>query len=95
MITQQEKQKLLSQITVLLDSITFENETKPIVKAIEKPHMLTIKECVAEIDGLSEHTVRMLVAQGKLPSIRSGAGKRGKILVNKADLLKFFGSSTK
>lgn len=96
-MTQQEKQKLLAQIAVLLDSIPIENEIKhsETPKTPDKPHLLTIKECTKEIDGLSEHTIRMLIAQGKLPHIRSGAGKRGKILVNRADLLRFFGINTK
>ena len=91
------QQKLLAQIAVLLDSIPIDNEPKPIElpKIADKPQLLTIKECAAEINGLSEHTVRMLIAQGKLPHIRTGAGKRGKILVNRADLFKFFGSTTK
>jgi hypothetical protein len=52
--------------------------------------MLTIKECTKVIQGLSEHTVRQLVAQDKVKYIRTGQGKRGKILVNKADLLEYF-----
>lgn len=56
----------------------------------EKVEMLTIKESAELIGGLSEHTVRQLVAQGKVKSVRTGEGKRGKILVNKADLLMYF-----
>ena len=52
--------------------------------------MLTIKECAGLISGLSEHTVRQLVKQGKIKSIRTGEGKSGKILVNKADLVAYF-----
>ena len=89
-MTQQEKQKLLAEFTVLLDNITIEKEVKPTEKFSEKPQLLTIKECAAEIDGLSEHTMRILVAQNKIPHIRSGIGKRGKILINKADLYKYF-----
>lgn len=91
-MTQQEKQKLLAQIAVLLDSIPIDDEPKPIAptKTVDKPQLLTIKECAAEIDGLSEHTMRILVAQNKIPHIRSGIGKRGKILVNKTDLYKYF-----
>ena len=55
-----------------------------------RSHIFPIKECAAEIDGLSEHTMRILVAQNKIPHIRSGIGKRGKILVNKMDLYKYF-----
>ena len=42
------------------------------------------------IQGLSEHTVRQLVKQEKIKSIRTGEGIKGKILVNKADLLSYF-----
>ena len=42
------------------------------------------------IDGLSEHTVRQMVKQGKVKSIRTGVGRNGKILVNKADLIAYF-----
>ena len=56
----------------------------------EKLEMLTIKKSVELISGLSELTVRQLVAQGKVKSVRTGEGKRGKILVNKADLVAYF-----
>lgn len=51
--------------------------------------MLTIKECAQAVHGLSEHTVRQLVAQNKIPYIRTGQGKRGKILINKQALLNY------
>ncbi len=53
--------------------------------------MLTVKECAALVNGLSEHTVRQLVAQGKIAYVRAGSGVRGKILVSKASLLKYLG----
>ena len=56
----------------------------------EKVEMLTIKESAELISGLSEHTVRQLVKQGKVKSIRTGEGRNGKILVNKADLVAYF-----
>lgn len=64
--------------------------TKAKEPAPEKVEMLTIKECTEVVQGLSEHTVRQLVAQGKVKSVRTGEGKRGKILVNKADLVAYF-----
>ncbi|MCM1508753.1 MAG: helix-turn-helix domain-containing protein [Ruminococcus flavefaciens] len=64
--------------------------TKAKEPAPEKVEMLTIKESAELIGGLSEHTVRQLVAQGKLKSVRTGEGRRGKILVNKADLVDYF-----
>ena len=54
--------------------------------------MLTIKECANAVHGVSEHSIRQIVAQGKVKSVRTGEGKRGKILVNKADLLAYFGA---
>lgn len=56
----------------------------------EKVEMLTIKECTEVIQGLSEHTVRQLVKQDKVKAVRTGEGRNGKILVNKADLLAYF-----
>ena len=53
--------------------------------------MLTVKECAELVSGLSEHTIRQLVAQGKVEYIRAGSGVRGKILVSKASLLKYLG----
>ncbi|MCM1006489.1 MAG: helix-turn-helix domain-containing protein [Ruminococcus flavefaciens] len=64
--------------------------TKTNETALEKVEMLTVKESAELIGGLSEHTVRQLVAQGKVKSVRTGEGKRGKILVNKADLVAYF-----
>ncbi|MDE6593923.1 MAG: helix-turn-helix domain-containing protein [Oscillospiraceae bacterium] len=55
--------------------------------------MLTIKECAAAVKGLSEHTVRQLVAQEKIPYIRTGQGKNGKILISKSALLAYFGGT--
>ena len=66
-----------------------EYESPKIVKTVE---MITIKECTEAIYGVKEHTIRQLIAQGKLKYIRTGQGKRGKILVNKDDLLNYFAS---
>lgn len=52
--------------------------------------MLTIKECTEAVKGLNEYTVRQLIARKEIPSIRTGQGKRGKILVPKAALLRYF-----
>ena len=89
-MTQKEKQQLLSQIKSIIDNISVEEITITQAKSTDKPQLLTIKECTEEISGLSKHTVRQLIAQNKIPYIRSGAGKRGKILINKSALLKYF-----
>lgn len=92
-MTLKERQNLLTQITVFINNLSVEDETMAPTesKAAEKIELLTIKECAEAVNGLSEHTVRQLIAQGKLPHIRTGAGKRGKILIPKAALLEYFG----
>ena len=87
-MTQERKNAIVDDIMALLIQLTDEEavaETK--AKSVE---MLTIKECTEVVRGLSEHTVRQLVAQGKVKYIRTGQGKRGKILVNKEDLVHLF-----
>ena len=89
-----EKKAIVDNILELLIQLTEDGDTfaPQSVKAptTNKVEMLTIKESAALISGLSEHTVRMLVAQNKIKYIRTGEGVRGKILVNNADLLNYF-----
>ena len=35
-------------------------------------HMLTVKECMEVVCGIKEHTLRQLLLQKKIPSIRCG-----------------------
>lgn len=96
---EKNKSEIIAQIAVLLaELVTTEssntaeaaqtNSTTPIAAA-SPIEMLTVKECTQAVSGLSEHTVRLLVAQKKIPFIRTGQGKRGKILINKAALLDY------
>lgn len=88
-----EKKKIVDDILELLIQLTDDGVEAPVTsrESVPKPvEMLTIKECTEVIQGLSEHTVRQLVAQEKVKSVRTGEGKRGKILVNKADLVAYF-----
>lgn len=91
-----QKKEIVDNILELLIQLAEDGEnsvpqttTTPSVPP-EKVEMLTIKECTEIIQGLSEHTVRQLVKQEKIKSIRTGEGIKGKILVNKADLLSYF-----
>lgn len=59
----------------------------------EKLKWLTIKECVALISGLTEHTVCQLEKQRKIKSILTSEGESGKILVNKANRVAYFSSN--
>ena len=89
----QNKTEIMAQIVALLSQL-IDNGAEP-PKAMPPAHsaepveMLTIKECSEAVSGLSEHTVRQLVAQKKIPYIRTGQGKRGKILISKSALLDY------
>ena len=90
-----EKNELILQVSELLRQMIPVDEIIP-AKGEEKPAMpelLTIKKCAALVPGLSEYTVRQLVKRGEIAYMRSGAGERGKILVYKLSLLKYFGDT--
>lgn len=88
-MTNTKKNEIIDSIMNLLIQLTNDEETVP--TAQPKPvEMLTVKECIEAVTGLKENTVRSLVAQGKVKYIRTGQGKRGKILINKEDLLRVF-----
>ena len=94
-MTTNSKQELMSKIVTLLNEL-IDVEEKPSMKipqADKKVEMLTIKECTELVKGLSEHTVRQLVKQDKIPYVRAGQGKCGKILINKTDLLDYLNMS--
>ena len=90
-MTMKNKQELIAHIVALLNEVieAEEKEIKPAPEVAAPIEMLTIKECVKAVSGLSEHTIRQLIAQGKIPYIRTGQGKRGKILINKSALLNY------
>lgn len=93
-MTTTQKKEIVDNILELLIQLTEDGgNSVPQITATptaDKVEMLTIKESAALINGLSEHTVRQLVAQNKVKYVRTGEGKRGKILVNKADLIAYF-----
>lgn len=92
------KTEIMMQIVTLLSQLIEENKPVESVKAekAESPdapiEMLTIKECTEVVKGISEHTVRQLVAQEKIAFVRTGHGDRGKILVSKRSLLEYLGA---
>ncbi|MDE5576469.1 MAG: helix-turn-helix domain-containing protein [Oscillospiraceae bacterium] len=94
-MTTNSKQELISKIVTLLNELidVEEKTSMKIPQADKKVEMLTIKECTELVKGLSEHTVRQLVIQDKIPYVRAGQGKRGKILISKADLLSYLNMS--
>ena len=90
-----QKKELITQIAQLLEQLIEAEASEPASRhtplAEEPLEMLTVKECAALVSGLSEHTVRQLVAQDKVAYVRAGSGVRGKILVSKASLLEYLG----
>lgn len=87
-MTPEQKSEFLAQISLLLDKMI--DKAAPKEKRDYEPcEMLTIKECSTVVKGLSEHTIRLLVTKGELASVRTGAGKRGKILIPKSSLLDY------
>ena len=96
-MTIKQKNNLIAEIISLLEKSIVVDEENPkpqISNAQSQPlEMLTVKECSQVISGLSEHTVRQWVAQGLIPYIRTGKGKRGKILISKSALLKYLDSA--
>lgn len=96
-MTMKNKQELIAQVVALLSAMIETDETSPQITVTENKsqpiEMLTVKECTEAIKGLSEHTVRQLVMQDKLPYIRTGQGQRGKILISKNALMSYFGGA--
>ena len=91
-MTNAKREEIIAAMSSLLEQLV-ENEppkAEPTTAAPEKVEMLTIKECTEAVKGLNEYTVRQLIARKEIPSIRTGQGKRGKILVPKAALLRYF-----
>ena len=86
--------EILQQISILLNSLN-ESETEPKETKQEKVEMLTVRECSEVIKGLNEYTVRQLIARKEIPSVRTGQGKNGKILVPKAALVAYFNGGGK
>lgn len=91
-MTNAKREEIIAAMSSLLEQLV-ENEPpkfEPTTAPTEKVEMLTIKECTEAVKGLNEYTVRQLIARKEIPSIRTGQGKRGKILVPKAALLRYF-----
>ena len=94
-MTTSRKNELIAQLVNILSELIEANDPDQVseVKS-EAVEMLTVKECTEAVRGLSEHTVRKLIKQGKLPDLRTRDGVNGKMLINKADLLAYFNGQT-
>ena len=85
------KTELYQQLIALLTELVTLSTIKEPAQATQSDtvEMLTIKECSEIAKGLSEHTIRQLAIQGKIPSVRTGRGKNGKILISREALLRY------
>lgn len=90
-MTIQRKNEIIKTFIDLLEAVIVVEEPQSTQNANDGPphEMLTIKECSKTFKGLSEHAIRQLVAQGKIPYVRIGESKRGKILISKAEFENF------
>ena len=88
-----EKREIAEKIKELLSRLISDDEPQEIKRESKPLEMLTIRECTEAVKGISEHTIRQLVAQNKVPFIRTGEGKRGKILISKSALLDLLNKS--
>ena len=91
-MTNAKREEIIAAMSSLLEQLVDSEPQKaePTTSAPEKVEMLTIKECTEAVKGLNEYTVRQLIARKEIPAIRTGQGKRGKILVPKAALIRYF-----
>ena len=94
-MTTNRKNELIAQLVNILSELIEANDPEQVSKVkSDAVEMLTVKECTEAVKGLSEHTIRKLIKQGKLPYLRTGDGVNGKMLINKADLLAYFNGQT-
>ena len=75
-MTKQEKDDILRGLAMILEGLV----EVPAAPKPERCRMLTVRECVKEAQGLSEHTI---------PALRTGEGKRGKLLVPYSALINY------
>lgn len=92
-MTEKNKEDLIKSLIKMLEAAIAVDE--PQIKVNSEDYtveMLTIKECSKIFKGISEHAIRQLVIKGKIPYIRVGESKRGKILIDKKALFNYLNS---
>ena len=88
-MTSEQKSLIISQISLLLDQMVDTPEEQKAVKDGPR-EMLTVHECTELIKGVSDHSIRVLIAKGEIQAFRTGENGRGRILVPKSSLLAYF-----
>ena len=88
-MTTNRKNELIAQLVNILSELIEANDPEQVSKVkSDAVEMLTVKECTEAVKGLSEHTVRKLIKQGKLPYLRTGDGVNGKMLSTRQTCLR-------
>ena len=84
-MTKQQKEQFISLVCMFLESIikTPDDISKSSDSTI--PEMLTV-----QVHGISQYTIRKLIRSGEIPSVRSGSGPHGKLLIPKKAVLEYF-----
>lgn len=71
-MTTNRKNELIAQLVSILSELIETNDSEQVAEVTPNAvEVLTIKECTEAVKGLSEHTVRKLIKQGKLLSRKS------------------------
>lgn len=91
-MTKVEKMEILSELSAILDTYIAPPKSRENPRMSDMA-MLTINECLQQIEGLSRHTLRELIEHGEIKAMRAGTSGNGKILVFKTSLLDYFGKS--
>ena len=72
-MTTNRKNELIAQLVSILSELIETNDSEQVAEVTPNAvEVLTIKECTEAVKGLSEHTVRKLIKQGKLSYLRTG-----------------------
>ena len=89
-MTKQQKEQFISLVCMFLESIIKTPDDISKSSDSTSPEMLTIQECSSLVHGISQYTIRKLIRSGEIPSVRSGSGPHGKLLIPKKAVLEYF-----
>ena len=72
-MTASRKNEIIAQLVGILNELIEVDDSEEVTEiSPDTVEMLTIKESTEVVKGLSEHTIRKLIHQGKLPYVRTG-----------------------
>ena len=72
-MTASRKNEIIAQLVGILNELIEVDDSEEVTEiSPDTVEMLTIKESTEVVKGLSEHTIRKLIHQGKLTYVRTG-----------------------